>query len=76
VTVQPPVSLLLANVTRIKLEEQDDWKKDIHKMSNLYKGLVEAPGKTNEKVLRLEKQIAIEYNPIGGVGWGGSQTPH
>jgi hypothetical protein len=38
----PAAQLPLANVTHIKTEEQDDWKNDIHKMSNLIKGLVEA----------------------------------
>ena len=52
--------LPLANVTHIKTEEQDDWKKDIHKMSKAIKGLVEAQVKTNEKMLKLEKQIAKE----------------
>jgi hypothetical protein len=50
----------LTNVTHIKTEEQDDWNKDIHKMSNLIKGLVEAQVKTNGKMLKLEKQIAKE----------------
>ena len=44
----------------IKTEEQDDWKKDIHKMSKAIKGLVEAQVKTNEKMLKLEKQFAKE----------------
>jgi hypothetical protein len=56
----PAAQLPLANVTHIKTEEQDDWKKDIHEMSNLIKGLVEAQVKTNEKMLKLEKQIAKE----------------
>jgi hypothetical protein len=56
----PAAQLPLANVMHIKTEEQDDWKKDIHKMSNLIKGLVEAQVKTNEKMLKLEKQIAKE----------------
>ena len=56
----PVAQLPLANVTHIKTEEQDDWNKDIHKMSNLIKGLVEAQVKTNGKMLKLEKQIAKE----------------
>jgi hypothetical protein len=52
--------LRLANITHIKTEEQDDWKKDIHEMSKAIKGLVEAQVKTNEKMLKLEKQIAKE----------------
>jgi len=56
----PVAQLPLANVTHIKMEEQDDWKKDIHEMSKAIKGLVEAQVKTNEKMLKLEKQIAKE----------------
>jgi len=56
----PAAQLPLANVTHIKTEEQDDWKKDIHEMSKAIKGLVEAQVKTNEKMLKLEKQIAKE----------------
>jgi len=56
----PAAQLPLANVTHIKTEEQDDWKKEIHKMSKAIKGLVEAQVKTNEKMLKLEKQITIE----------------
>ncbi len=56
----PAAQLPLANVTHIKMEEQDDWKKDIHEMSKAIKGLVEAQVKTNEKMLKLEKQIAKE----------------
>ena len=56
----PVAQLPLANVMHIKTEEQDDWKKDIHEMSNLIKGLVEAQVKTNEKMLKLEKQFAKE----------------
>jgi hypothetical protein len=56
----PAAQLPLANVMYIKMEEQDDWKKDIHEMSNLIKGLVEAQVKTNEKMPKLEKQIAKE----------------
>jgi hypothetical protein len=56
----PAAQLPLANVTHIKMEEQDDWKKDIHEMSKAIKGLVEAQVKTNEKMLKLEKQITKE----------------
>jgi len=56
----PVAQLPLANVMHIKMEEQDDWKKDIHKMSKAIKGLVEAQVKTNEKMLKLEKQFAKE----------------
>ena len=42
------------------MQEQDDWKKDIHKMSKAIKGLVKAQVKTNEKMLKLEKQFAQE----------------
>jgi hypothetical protein len=56
----PVAQLPLANVTHIKTEEQDDWKKDIHEMSKAIKGLVEAQVKTNEKMLKLEKQITKE----------------
>jgi hypothetical protein len=56
----PVAQLPLANMTHIKTEEQDDWKKDIHEMSKAIKGLVEAQVKTNEKMLKLEKQFAIE----------------
>jgi len=51
----PAAQLPLAN---IKTEEQDDWKKDIQEMSKAIKGLVEAQVKTNEKMSKLEKQIA------------------
>jgi hypothetical protein len=50
--------LPLANVTHNKTQEQDDWKKDIQEMSKAIKGLVEAQVKTNEKMLKLEKQFA------------------
>jgi chromosome segregation ATPase len=53
----PAAQLPLAN---IKTEEQDDWKKDIQEMSKAIKGLVEAQVKTNEKMSKLEKQIAKE----------------
>jgi len=43
-----------------KTQEQYDWKKDIHEMSKAIKGLVEAQVKTNEKMLKLEKQFAQE----------------
>jgi hypothetical protein len=56
----PVAQLPLANVTHFKMEEQDDWKKDIHEMSKAIKGLVEAQVKTNEKMLKLEKQITKE----------------
>jgi hypothetical protein len=56
----PAAQLPLANVMHIKTEEQDDWKKDIQEMSKAIKGLVEAQVKTNEKMLKLEKQIAKE----------------
>ena len=51
----PAVQLPLAN---IKTEAQDDWKKDILEMTKAIKGLVEAQVKTNEKMSKLEKQIA------------------
>ncbi len=38
----PAAQLPLANVMHIKTEEQDDWKKELHKMSKAIKGLVEA----------------------------------
>jgi len=53
----PAAQLPLAN---IKTEEQDDWKKDIQEMTKAIKGLVEAQVKTNEKMSKLEKQIAKE----------------
>jgi hypothetical protein len=53
----PAAQLPLAN---IKTEDQDDWKKDIQEMSKAIKGLVEAQVKTNEKMSKLEKQIAKE----------------
>jgi hypothetical protein len=53
----PAAQLPLAN---IKMEEQDDWKKDIQEMSKAIKGLVEAQVKTNEKMSKLEKQMAKE----------------
>ncbi len=53
----PAVQLPLAN---IKTEYQDDWKKDIQEMTKAIKGLVEAHVKTNEKMSKLEKQIAKE----------------
>ena len=53
----PVAQLPLAN---IKTEEQDDWKKGIQEMSKAIKGLVEAQVKTNEKMSKLEKQIAKE----------------
>ena len=56
----PVAQLLLTNVMHNKMQEQDDWKKDIHEMSKAIKGLVEAQVKTNEKMLKLEKQIAKE----------------
>jgi hypothetical protein len=52
--------LPLANMTHNKTQEQDDWKKDIQEMSKAIKGLVEAQVKTNEKMLKLEKQFAKE----------------
>lgn len=51
----PAVQLPL---TYIKTEGQDDWKKDIQEMTKAIKGLVEAQVKTNEKMSKLEKQIA------------------
>jgi hypothetical protein len=56
----PVAQLPLTNVTHNKTQEQDDWKKDIHEMSKAIKGLVEAQVKTNEKMLKLEKQFAKE----------------
>jgi hypothetical protein len=56
----PVAQLPLANVMYNKAQEQDDWKKDIHEMSKAIKGLVEAQVKTNEKMLKLEKQFAKE----------------
>ena len=53
----PAVQLPL---TYIKTEGQDDWKKDIQEMTKAIKGLVEAQVKTNEKMSKLEKQIAKE----------------
>ena len=53
----PAVQLPLAN---IKTEDQDDWKKNIQEMTKAIKGLVEAQVKTNEKMSKLEKQIAKE----------------
>jgi hypothetical protein len=53
----PAVQLPLAY---IKTEGQDDWKKDIQEMTKAIKGLVEAQVKTNEKMSKLEKQIAKE----------------
>jgi len=53
----PGAQPLLANVTHIKMEEEDDWKKDIHEMSNLIKGLVEAQVKTNEKCSNLKSRL-------------------
>jgi len=53
----PVVQLPLANVTHIRTEKQDDWKKDIHEMSKAIKGLFEAQVKTNKKMLKLEKQF-------------------
>ena len=56
----PAAQLPLAN---IKTEDQDDWKKEIRDMSKAIKGLVEAQVKTNEKMSKLEKQIAIKRKP-------------
>jgi hypothetical protein len=49
----PAAQLPLAN---IKMEEQDDWKKDIQEMSKAIKGLVEVQVKTNEKMSKLESR--------------------
>jgi len=56
----PVAQLPLANMMHNKTQEQYDWKKDIHEMSKAIKGLVEAQVKTNEKMLKLEKQFAQE----------------
>lgn len=51
----PAVQLPL---TYIKTEGQDDWKKEFQDLTKLIQGLVEAQVKTNEKMSKLEKQIA------------------
>mgnify|MGYP000082369470 CR=1 FL=1 len=53
----PAVQLPL---TYIKTEGQDDWKKDFQDLTKAIQGLVEAQVKTNEKMSKLEKQIAKE----------------
>ena len=51
----PAVQLPL---TYIKTEGQDDWKKEFQDLTKLIQGLVESQVKTNEKMSKLEKQIA------------------
>jgi hypothetical protein len=60
----PAAQLPLANIMHIKMEEQDDWKKDIHKMSKAIKGLVNPWSKGAWQTCMLPFLASFTYSPL------------